>query len=71
MGEVPGFDDAAVRAFAAYPASLAFSRVLAQLDDTVRGSDPAKVDVGAVLKKSAAFRAVALQALESLSGAAA
>ena len=66
MGEVPGFTDAAVRAFGSYPASLAFSRVLAQLDDSTRGSDPARVDVGAVLKRSAAFRAVALAALESL-----
>ena len=69
LGEVPDFTDAAVRAFAAYPASLAFCRVLAQLDDSTRGSDPARVDVGAVLKKSAAFRAVALSALESLAGA--
>ncbi|MDP2273446.1 MAG: flagellar hook-length control protein FliK [Archangium sp.] len=66
MGEVPGYTEAAVRAFAAYPASLAFCRVLAQLDDSTRGGDPARVDVGAVLKKSAAFRAVALAALESL-----
>ena len=55
--------------FEAYPASLAFSRVLAQLDDSIRGSDPARVDVGAVLKQSAAFRAVALAALNSLAAA--
>jgi hypothetical protein len=66
MGEVPGFTAAAVRAFEAWPASLAFSRVLAQLDDTTRGSDPAKVDVGRVLRKSATFKAVALSALASL-----
>lgn len=69
MGAVPGSTEAAVRAFEAYPASLAFSRVLAQLDDSTRGSDPAKVDVGAVLRKSEAFRAVALSAVKSLAGA--
>ena len=58
--------DASVRAFGSYPASLAFCRVLAQLDGAVRGGDPAKVDVGAVLKQSSAFTAVALAALESL-----
>jgi hypothetical protein len=66
MGAVPGFTDAAVKAFKAYPASLAFLRVLAQLDDAVRGSDPARVDVGVVLRGSEAFRAVALAAVESL-----
>lgn len=66
MGAVPGFTDAAVKAFKAYPASLAFLRVLAQLDDSVRGSDPARVDVGVVLRGSEAFRAVALAAVESL-----
>ena len=68
LGPVPGFTDAAVRAFGSYPASLAFSRVLAQLDDSVRGSDPTRVDVGAVLRKSEAFRAVALAALKTLAG---
>jgi tetratricopeptide (TPR) repeat protein len=63
---VPGFDDAAVRAFRAYPASQAMARVLAQLDDGVRGGDPARVDVVAVLGRSSAFRAVALAALELL-----
>ncbi len=63
---VPDFADAAVRAFKAYPASLAFCRVLAQLDDSVRGGDPSRVDTGVVLRASAAFRAVALAALESL-----
>lgn len=68
IGEVSGFTEAAVRAFQSYPASLAFLRVLAQLDTSVRGSDPAKVDVGAVLRQSPAFRAVALAAVESLRG---
>lgn len=66
IGAVPHFADAAVRAFDAYPASLALARVLAHLDDTVRGGDPRRVDIAAVLRKSAAFRAVALAALESL-----
>jgi tetratricopeptide (TPR) repeat protein len=66
VGQPAGWNDAAVRAFAAYPASLAFLRVVAQLDDSVRGQDPARVDVGAVLRQSGAFRAVALAALDSL-----
>ncbi|MFT3710585.1 MAG: flagellar hook-length control protein FliK [Archangium sp.] len=69
VGQPAGWNEAAVNAFAAYPASLAFLRVLAQLDDSVRGQDPARVDVGAVLKQSGAFRAVALAAIESLRGA--
>lgn len=65
-GAVEGFDEAAAAAFAAYPASLAASRVLARLDAAVRGGDPKTVDEAAVLKASAAFRAVALRALEQL-----
>lgn len=65
-GEVPGFEDAAGAAFAAYPASLAAGRVLARLDARVRGGDPRQVDEAAVLKDSAAFRAVALRALAQL-----
>jgi hypothetical protein len=68
-GEVPGFEKAASAAFAAYPASLAAGRVLARLDASVRGGDPRAVDVVAVLKRSAAFRAVALRALEQLASA--
>ncbi|HLM45922.1 MAG TPA: flagellar hook-length control protein FliK, partial [Myxococcaceae bacterium] len=63
-GEVSGFDEAAVAAFRAVPASLAASRVLAHLSPEVRGADPSTVDVGTVLRTSAAFRAVALAALE-------
>ncbi|MFZ5443840.1 MAG: tetratricopeptide repeat protein [Myxococcota bacterium] len=63
QGPVPGFTEAAVAAFTAYPASLAFCRVLAQLDGEVRGADPSKVDVGMVLRASEAFRAVARAAL--------
>ena len=65
-GEVEGFDEAAVAAFRAVPASLAASRVLAHLSPEVRGSDPSKVDVGTVLRTSTAFRAVALAALETV-----
>ncbi|MBL8914022.1 MAG: flagellar hook-length control protein FliK, partial [Archangium sp.] len=68
VGQPEGWKRAAVKAFEAYPASLAFLRVLAQLDDSVRGTDPAKVDVGAVLKQSEAFRAVALAAVEQIRG---
>ncbi|TQF15354.1 flagellar hook-length control protein FliK [Myxococcus llanfairpwllgwyngyllgogerychwyrndrobwllllantysiliogogogochensis] len=63
-GEVPGFEAAAVAAFRAVPASLAAGRVLARLDAEVRGSDPARVDVGAVLGRGGAFRAVALCVLD-------
>jgi hypothetical protein len=63
-GPVPGFEEAAVAAFRAVPASLAASRVLAHLSPEVRGSDPATVDVGTVLRTSPAFRAVALASLE-------
>jgi hypothetical protein len=38
--------------------------VLAHLAPGVRGGDPATVEVGAVLKTSPAFRAVALTALQ-------
>jgi hypothetical protein len=65
-GEVPGFVEAAVNAFNAAPGSWAAARVLAQLDATVRGSDPAQVDAAAVLRESAAFRAIATRALEIL-----
>lgn len=66
LAPVPDFADAAVRAFKAYPASLAMARVIAHLDDSVRGGDPRRVDLAHVLRGSAAFRAVALAALESL-----
>ncbi|MCP3104336.1 flagellar hook-length control protein FliK, partial [Myxococcus sp. K15C18031901] len=62
-GAVPELDAAAVAAFAAVPASLAAGRVLARLDDEVRGSDPSRVDVGAVLARGGAFQAVALSVL--------
>jgi tetratricopeptide (TPR) repeat protein len=63
-GPVPGFDEAAVAAFHAVPASLAASRVLAHLSPEVRGANPSEVDVGTVLRGSTAFHAVALAALE-------
>ena len=65
-GSVEGFDEAAVAAFRAVPTSLAASRVLAHLSLEVRGSDPARVDVGTVLRTSTAFRVVALAALETV-----
>jgi len=68
-GEVDGFEAAAAAAFHAYPASLAACRVLARLDAAVRGGDPRAVDEASVLKQSAAFRAVALRALEQLQAA--
>ncbi|MBX5480766.1 MAG: tetratricopeptide repeat protein [Myxococcaceae bacterium] len=55
---------AAVTAFDAHPASLAACRVLALLDDEARGGDPEAVDIGAILRRSAAFRAVAACALD-------
>ena len=63
-GVVPGFDDAAVEAFQAVPASLAASRVLARLAPEVRGADPSEVESGTVLRDSSAFHAVALAALD-------
>jgi tetratricopeptide (TPR) repeat protein len=63
-GEGPALSEAAVRAFEAHPASLAACRVLAYLDDSVRGAELATVDVGRVLRSSAAFRAVAQRAVD-------
>lgn len=65
-GPVEGFDEAAVAAFRAAPASLAASRVLARLAPEVRGSDPSRSDVGTVLRTSTAFHAVARAALETV-----
>lgn len=62
-GEVSGLAEAAVVAFRAMPASLAAGRVLARLDPEVRGTDPAKVEVGLVLARGSLFRAVALSVL--------
>ncbi|HET9449912.1 MAG TPA: flagellar hook-length control protein FliK, partial [Aggregicoccus sp.] len=63
-GEAPGLASAAVSAFQALPASLAAARVLAHLEPAVRGQDPGALEVGTVLRESAAFRAVALATLE-------
>jgi hypothetical protein len=65
-GEVPGFADAAATAFRAVPSSLAVSRVVAFLDERVRGGDVKKVQVAEVLRSSEAFRAVAHAALERI-----
>ncbi len=64
--DVPGLVQAAKNAFAAVPNSLAAARVLAQLDGSARGGDPAKVDVAAVLRESPAFKAIAGDALSIL-----
>ncbi|MBU8895496.1 flagellar hook-length control protein FliK [Corallococcus sp. M34] len=63
-GAMPELDAAAVTAWRAMPTSLAAGRVLALLDASVRGGDPMRVEVGAVLANSEAFRAVALAALD-------
>ena len=63
-GRVGGLGDAAVRAFDACPSSLAAARVLAVLDDRVRGSDPTLVQPAELLGGNEPFRRVALRALE-------
>ncbi|MDQ3266718.1 MAG: hypothetical protein M3Y59_24220, partial [Myxococcota bacterium] len=63
-GEVEGWMDAATRAYQAVPGALAASRVLGHLDASARGGDPLKLDLGPVLRRSAAFRAVAAKALD-------
>ncbi len=55
--------DAAAAAFTACPLSLSACRVLALLDERVRGQDPFEVDIGAVVAGSAAFRALVEVAL--------
>ncbi|MFL5322427.1 MAG: flagellar hook-length control protein FliK, partial [Myxococcaceae bacterium] len=55
--------DEAAEAFAAAPTSLGAARVVGMLDPQVAGDDPQIVDLTPVLKKSAAFRAIALKAL--------
>ncbi|NRD68249.1 flagellar hook-length control protein FliK, partial [Corallococcus exiguus] len=64
-GAVLTWEDAAVAAWRAMPATLAAGRVLARLDSDVRGGDPASVDVGAVLSRSEAFRQLALASLDA------
>lgn len=63
-GKVPSFAGAAVLAFNACPSSLAAARVLAVLDDRVRGSDPTLVQTAEILTGSDAFQKVALRGLE-------
>ncbi|MCU0695450.1 MAG: flagellar hook-length control protein FliK [Myxococcaceae bacterium] len=65
-GEVPHFAEACATAFRAVPSSLALGRVVAFLDERVRGGDVRAVDVATLLKDSDAFRAVAHAALERL-----
>ncbi|MHB8873812.1 MAG: hypothetical protein ACYC8T_09030 [Myxococcaceae bacterium] len=63
-GPVEELEGAAAVAFGVHRASLAAARVLARLDERVRGGDPAVATPSEVLPTSAAFRAVALKALE-------
>ncbi len=63
-GQGPDFAEAAARAFEAHPATLAACRVIAQLDDRVRGMDPLTVEVARVLRESPAFHAIARRAVE-------
>jgi len=66
-GPLPdNFLKAAEDAFGAAPSSLAACRVLAHLDPLVRGGDPRKVDVAAVLRQSDTFPAIARRALSTL-----
>lgn len=65
-GPVPGFAQAALKAFEACPAPLAAARVLAHLDERVRGGDPSRVDPSELLPTSAAFCALLTRALERL-----
>jgi hypothetical protein len=46
--------------------SLAAARVLAQLDERVRGTNPALVQTGQVLRNNRSFRAMAVRALDLL-----
>src|SRR5918996_1636672 len=64
QGHEPALAEAALAAFDANPTSLAACRVLAHLDPSVRGGDPASVYIPAVLRGSDAFRAIAFRALE-------
>jgi tetratricopeptide (TPR) repeat protein len=66
---VPGFVDACAVAFRAVPSSIAMGRVVAFLDERVRGSDVRTVDVVGILRTSDAFRSIAHAALERLMAA--
>jgi tetratricopeptide (TPR) repeat protein len=63
-GEVPHFADACATAFRAVPSSRALGRLVAFLDERVRGADVRTVDVPTLLRDSDGFRAVAHAALE-------
>jgi len=56
-------DQAACAAFEAVPSSQAAARVLAHLDEQVRGADPSQLNPLDVLRQNRAFHAVALKAL--------
>lgn len=60
--------EAAEAAFDAYPSSLAAGRVLALLDDRVRGSDPSVLVMGELLRDNEAFAAVVRRVVARLRG---
>jgi tetratricopeptide (TPR) repeat protein len=63
LGPVEGFTEAALAAFEAYPSSLSAARVIAHLDERVRGKDPTAFSPAELLHDSPAFRALALAVL--------
>ena len=65
-GAVEGFEEAALNAFEAFPSSLAAGRVLCQLDERVRGLDPAFFSMAELLPSNPAYRAIALSVLDAL-----
>jgi hypothetical protein len=67
-GEGPSLEDAALCAFEANPASLAACRVLARLDDRVRGTEITPERVPALVRSSDLARALMLRALQSMRG---
>jgi hypothetical protein len=65
---VSGLEAAASLAFQAVPSSLAAGRVLALLDDSVRGQDPMQVNIRDVLRNNRAYQGVAYAALVGVAG---
>jgi hypothetical protein len=65
-GPVEDWEHAVCVAFESVQGSLAAARVLAQLDERVRGTNPALVQTGQVLRNNRSFRAMAVRALDLL-----
>jgi tetratricopeptide (TPR) repeat protein len=65
-GAVEDWEHAVCVAFESVQGSLAAARVLAQLDERVRGTNPALVQTGQVLRNNRSFRAMAVRALDLL-----